>query len=89
MTSKASIFNIKTESHDNAIKFLFYDNDAIVRINSFDFTGLDTSTKFAVDFTIIRKSDKLTNFQFKKRLKRTIDELLSESLTSYINTTLE
>lgn len=85
MNSKAAIFNISIESHEDKIKFLFYDDNTTVRVNSFDFTELDTTTNYKVDYTIIKKSTKLTNFQFKKALKRTMNKLLLESLTSYIN----
>lgn len=68
-------------------KYKFFDDDTEVTV-TFDFTEMQNNPKslnFEIDFFTVKRSKKITNFQLKKKVKRTAKWLIYYAI-EYIKT---
>ena len=79
-----NIFKIDVVTNEETPKFRFSDECASILIDEYDFSGLDTgSNNYTMQYTVLWRR-KITNIQLKKKLKRTMNNLLKTSVTDFI-----
>jgi len=78
-------FEIGAVDVDGTPQFLLSDEDTSILVTGFDASALDATPSkndIRVEYTVLKKSNRITNFQFKKKLKRTAKKLIEEALVN-------
>ena len=63
---------------DNENKFIFHDKNVTIQIDNLDFAK-DISDVL-INYTTLSNNKLITNYQFKKKLKRTVNKVLRMAL---------